>query len=198
MSDCSRQEEILRYWFGEGPEPEPRFMEWFRGTPEKDADIVGRFGDLLKQAEAGALDHWCATPMGRLALIILLDQFSRNAYRGKPETWANDPHVLQIALAGLDAGEVDDLHILHAGFFLMPLMHCEDPATHERSLVVFEALLKRGEGAEPNHAKGFYDSAVQHAGIVKRFGRYPHRNAILGRTSTAEELAFLEEPGSSF
>ncbi|MFT5584179.1 MAG: hypothetical protein ACI9VR_001764 [Cognaticolwellia sp.] len=187
--------DVLSFWYDSTPEQpsQKAQMGWWKKDADFDQGIRERFGATWEQAKSGALNHWSATPKGRLALIIVLDQFSRNLHRGSPLTWAQDPMALEQTLAALDAGE-DKLLAMYGRLFLyMPLEHAEDVAMQERSLACFQAMNNEFGGQ-----KNLVDYAEQHAAIVLRFGRFPHRNEVIGRESSAEELAFLKEPGSSF
>lgn len=174
---------ILKFWF---EEIEPR--QWWVVDPAFDARLRERFQPLLEQAAAGELSAWRATPAGRLAEVIVLDQFSRNMFRGTPRAFAQDPMALALSQEAVAAGAHEALPDVQRPFLLMPYMHSESRAVH--------AL------AEPLFARwcpgNSHDFERRHQAIIERFGRYPHRNAILGRESTAEELDFLQQPGSSF
>lgn len=186
---------ILAFWFDTTPEApsEAAQKRWWTKDPDFDALLRERFLDTWEQARAGALDHWTQTPSGRLALILVLDQFSRNMHRGSPLSWTQDPAAQRHCLAALAAGEDAGLP-KHARLFLyLPLEHAEDVALQERSMDCFRALV-----ADHPEEQMLLDYAARHAEIVVRFGRFPHRNSVIGRESTPEELAFLKEPNSSF
>ncbi len=189
--------DVLSFWFGpngpEGPVSDDIRARWWRKSDAFDDEIRQRFGDVHARACAGELDDWCETPRGRLALVIVLDQFSRNLHRGDPRSWAQDPVAQRHCVALIDAGGDRDLPPEGRAFLYMPLMHAEDRELQARSVAVFDAL-----GREHPHLAGLQNYALQHAAIVDRFGHFPHRNATLGRESTDEERAFLEQPGSSF
>lgn len=177
---------VLQFWFDD-ISPAQRW----KVDPAFDALIAERFGPVLVQAAAGALSTWRATPSGRLAEVIVLDQFSRNIHRGTPAAFAQDAQALALAEQAVAAGDAAPDAALSAterSFLLMPFMHSESAAVHARAEVLFEAL----------GLPDTLDFERRHRAIVERFGRYPHRNAILGRASTDEEQAFLSEPGSSF
>jgi len=174
---------VLDFWFAEcGPE------QWFKKDAALDATIAKRFGELYGQACAGALDHWTATPLGALALIVLIDQFSRNLNRDSPDAFDQNARACALVARALEAGFDRDMTPQQRKFLYMPLMHSEELADQDRCVA-----LMREAGLDEAH-----DFAVRHRGIVARFGRFPHRNAVLGRPSTAEEEAFLNQPGSSF
>jgi uncharacterized protein (DUF924 family) len=187
-------DEVLDFWLG-APDPSgdadaERIRRWFRGAPALDAEIRERFGAARDQALAGQLDDWAATPRGRRALIILLDQFTRNLYRNTPRAYEADPKALALALHGLDAGEAAGLGFYETLFLALPLGHAEDVALQRRNLATLEHKAAESPGgperyrAAVEHARGYLDQ-------ITRFGRFPHRNAILGRQSTAEEQSFL-------
>ena len=176
-------EDVLTYWFAPGPE---RTARWFRGDAATDADVRRRFASTLESAAHGELDGWAATPRGRLALIVVLDQFSRNVHRGTARAFAQDAHALALCVAGLARGDDRALAPEERAFFYLPLEHAEDAAMQARSVACFEAL-----AAEAPEQSGFVDYAREHRDVIARFGRFPHRNAILGRRSTPDEEAFL-------
>ena len=176
-------EAVLRFWF---VELEPR--DWWRKDPELDQRIASRFGALLETAAAGALVEWRTTPRGRLAEIIVLDQFSRNIHRGSAEAFANDALALRLAEEAVATGAALELPVEERRFVYMPYMHSESAAVHETAMRLFAT-----PGLEKN-----LDFERRHKAVIDRFGRFPHRNALLGRESTAEEIEFLKQPGSSF
>jgi uncharacterized protein (DUF924 family) len=176
---------VLDFWFRElAP------LQWFAGGAELDGVVRERFAALLEQARRGELDAWANTPRGRLALILVLDQFSRHVFRGRPEAFASDPKAQTLTREGLDAGMDQSLTSAERHFFYMPLMHAEDAELQALSVAKYSAL--RDEAAR------ILDFAEQHRSIVVRFGRFPHRNAVLERAATAEEQRFLESGGPTF
>lgn len=176
-------DDVLTFWFSDSTR-----KHWFARSDAFDASLRDRFGDLHTRAAAGQLDDWAATPRGALALVILLDQASRNLHRGTPGAFATDSAALRHARAAVDAGFDSGLSDEERLFFYLPFEHSEDLADQERSVALCASL-----------ATAMYrDYAVRHRDVVARFGRFPHRNAILGRESTPEELEFLKQPGSSF
>ena len=183
--------ELLDFWFGPPGSPErgqDRRM-WWEVDPAFDAELRRRFLGLHEAAAAGALDAWRATPEGALALILALDQLPRNMFRGAPRAYATDARALAVAKAALARDDDRGLPFELAKFFYLPLMHSEDVGDQRRCLALCEA---RPEGARTaEFARG-------HLAIVERFGRFPHRNALLGRKSTPEELEFLKQPDSSY
>lgn len=176
-------EAVLHFWF---VELEPR--DWWRKDPELDQRIASRFGALLETAASGALAAWRGTARGRLAEIIVLDQFSRNIHRGSAEAFANDALALRLAEEAVAAGADLELPVEERRFVYMPYMHSESAAVHEVAMRLFAT-----PGLEKN-----LDFERRHKAVIDRFGRFPHRNALLGRESTAEEIEFLKQPGSSF
>lgn len=174
---------VLDFWFNEiAP------AQWWRADPAFDELIRQRFGALHESALAGELFGWRVSAPGRLAEVIVLDQFSRNLHRGTARAFAADGIALVLAQEAVAAGADHELPPAQRAFLYLPYMHSESRSIH----VLAEQLL-RGEGLESNH-----ESELRHKAIIDRFGRYPHRNAALGRVSTAEEIAFLREPGSRF
>lgn len=185
-----RAREILAFWFG--PPPHGRRDVWFRKDPAFDAAILGTFGDDVEAALAGAFAGWCTTPHGALARVILLDQFTRNIYRDTARAFAGDAAALAMSIDAVARGFDRALGFYERWFLYMPFEHAEDPGMQQRSLELFGAL--SDEMGDP----GAVSWAEKHAAVIRRFGRYPHRNAILGRSSTPEEIVFLAEPGSGF
>lgn len=182
--------EILAFWFG--PEPHASRNVWFRKDSTFDAEIGRRFGPAVEAALAGAYREWTTTAQGTLARVLLLDQFPRNLFRDQPRSFAGDADALEMATAAVDSGGDRALDRYERWFLYMPFEHAEDRAAQERSLALFGALARETADA------GLLHWAEKHAEIIRRFGRFPHRNAILGRPSTPEETAFLREPGSRF
>jgi len=176
-------EDLLHFWFHD-----IRPRQWWAVDPAFDALIRQRFEATLHAAERGELHAWRRTPRGRLAEIIVLDQFSRNAYRGTARAFANDPMALVLAQEAVAGGHDQVLDATQRAFLYMPYMHSESLLVHEQAMRLFAA-----PGLEGN-----YDFELRHKAIIERFGRYPHRNAALGRESTVEEQAFLRQPGSQF
>lgn len=174
---------VLRFWF---EDTDPR--QWWKSDPDFDHLITQRFGALHAEAATSGLPDWRQNIQGRLAEIVVLDQFSRNIHRGTPAAFACDAQALHLAEQAIELGLAAGLPPVQRAFLYLPFMHSEDAAIHERAMVLFSE-----PGLEPNLA-----AEVKHKVIIDRFGRYPHRNAILGRESTAEEEAFLKLPGSSF
>lgn len=195
-------EVVLDFWFGrleaETPLPAERFRLWFGGGAQTDRLVAERFSRDVEKAAAGSYDGWRATPRGTLALLLLLDQFPRNIYRGTPRAYAYDARARTVCLEGLAADQDRPLLTVERAFFYLPLEHAEDPLLQERSVTAFAGLLREAPEALREMCRGFLDYAERHRAIIARFGRFPHRNAVLGRRSSAGEEAFLREPGSSF
>jgi uncharacterized protein (DUF924 family) len=183
--------EVLDFWFGREGEPGyGEFREaWFTKDPEFDQRVRDRFEALHQAAAAGELDDWKEEARSCLALVILLDQLPRNMYRGDPRSYATDYKAQETAEHAVDRAFDRELPAFQRMFLYMPFMHSEDLAHQRRSVELFRAL-----GGE-NDATGY---AVRHMEIVERFGRFPHRNEVLGRQTTPEEAEFLTQPGSSF
>lgn len=175
--------EVHDFWFDT---LKPR--DWFTASDRLDRRIAAEFGALIPAARAGTLDFWRISPTGRLAEILVLDQFSRNVFRGRAEAFAGDELALDLAKQAIAAGAARELPARERAFIYMPFMHSESLAEHDRALELFS------ETGLENQLKHEH----QHRAVLERFGRYPQRNAALGRTSTAEEDAFLAEPGSGF
>jgi uncharacterized protein (DUF924 family)/predicted GNAT family acetyltransferase len=186
---------VLNYWFGAlgSPDDQQIRMLWFKKSDATDAEIIDRFGPLIEQALAGGLRDWEATPLGRLARILLLDQFTRNSFRNCGRAFAGDVLGLPAAFELLDSAAFAQLEPLQRWFALLPLEHAEDRTIQQRSVTEFAAL-----AAVDARLANALDYAHRHQAVIERFGRFPHRNALLGRESSAEELAYLAQPGSGF
>lgn len=174
---------VLRFWF-----EETRPAQQWQADPAFDAVVRDRFAAVHRAATRGELSHWRSQPAGRLAELVVLDQFSRNLHRGTALAFAADPMALALAQEAVAGAHDKALPPAQRLFVYMPYMHSESPLIHEMAVPLFEAL-----GLPTN-----LDFELRHKAIIDRFGRYPHRNAALGRVSTEEELRFLEQPGSGF
>ena len=174
---------VIEFWF-ERLSPK----DWWRKNEALDAKILQEFKLLHEQVSAGEKAGWRESDAGRLAEVIVLDQFSRNMFRGRPDSFAFDPLALELTRLAVSAGTAGRLDRQRVSFLLMPYMHSESLQDHDEGLPLFEQY------CEP----GTVDFERRHRDIIEKFGRYPHRNQILGRHSSAEEQAFLEQPGSSF
>ncbi len=195
------QNAVLDFWFGAEPDDgvvaERQAPLWWSKDPGADATIRARFGNLIEAAGAGELD-WVGTPAGRLAHILVADQFSRVIHRGTPLAFALDPLARRLCREGIEHGDDRRLRAIERVFFYLPFEHSEELADQERSVELYRRLAADVEASLRPVFEGYLEYAVRHREIVARFGRFPHRNAVLGRVSTAEETAFLTEPGSSF
>lgn len=203
-----RAQDVLNFWFGGDPlapdQITQRMRLWFGGDdpPElcllRDELVAERFGKMVKAAAAGTLDAWAASPHRLLALILLLDQFPRNVYRGSAEAFAQDERALSLALSGMQTGADAALTPVHRVFFYMPLQHAESPDIQDESVAAFRCLADEA----PAEHRGIFQACLKfaqlHQRIVARFGRFPHRNRLLGRSSSESELAFLRDEAASF
>jgi uncharacterized protein (DUF924 family) len=176
-------EEVLRFWFEEvSPD------NWWSAEAAFDVEVVSRFGSLLLQASQGELHEWREAPKGRLAEIIVLDQFSRNIYRGTPKAFSQDAVALVLSQEAVRTGIQESLSPVEMSFVLMPFMHSESARIHVQAERLFR------EHAPASN----YEFELKHKAIIDRFARYPHRNAVLGRASTEDEQEFLKERGAQF
>jgi uncharacterized protein (DUF924 family) len=194
-------EPVLQFWFGAGSATEiaKRQAElWWGKSPATDASIRDRFAALRELAVQGELDAWEESSRGRLALILLVDQMSRNIYRDRPEAFTYDYLSQEWCLDGLDLGADEALQPIERVFFYLPLEHSESRVDQARAVALLTELAARVPEAQRELFAYYLDFAKQHQRIIERFDRFPHRNNILGRVSTAAEAAFLLEPGSSF
>ena len=194
---------VHEFWFGaldaRGRADREHTARWFKRDAEFDRLIGERFGALHAAAARGEQDAWCATARGRLSLVIVLDQFSRNLYRGDKKSFACDPRALAVARACVALGQDLTLVLDERGFLYMPFMHSEALADQDRCVELFTRLRdEQTDDESKKYVGNSLDFAERHRAIVQRFGRFPHRNAMLGRSSTAEEVEFLKQPGSSF
>jgi len=194
MSDCI--DEIHEFWFGEldntGMPVENRNPLWFKKDEALDAELRQRFGVWLERGIAGELDHWTNSDRGLVALVVLLDQFSRNIYRDTALAFAADPKALDLALQTVSNGRHLDLPRVHRAFLYMPLEHAEDIAMQEQCVYLFSELARESDHELLN---GFERYAAAHKDVIALFGRFPHRNPLLGRQSTEQELEYLEQHG---
>jgi len=192
--DPALPEEVLEFWFGapgDAASGQPR-KAWFAKDAAFDRACLDRFGATHAAARAHRLDHWQDSPAGALALTIVLDQLSRNIFRGTPQAFAQDAQALTVAALAIARGFDAALPPLQRMFLYLPYEHSEDAAAQARSVELFETLRGHAYLDEP------IDYAHRHREVIERFGRFPHRNDILGRPSSAEELAYLGAPGSGF
>ena len=183
---------LLDFWFGDDSGDAPRAARqaplWWGKSSETDALLTHRFGELAQGAAEGELAHWAEVPVGRLALILLLDQLPRNIHRGTPAAFAQDAMALVLSQEATRTPEFAEMTQQENNFLLMPMMHSESTVIHQAAECLF-----RKYGSDES-----YQFELKHKAIIDAFGRYPHRNAVLGRASTEAERAFLSQPGSSF
>jgi uncharacterized protein (DUF924 family) len=201
----ARPQEILLYWFGPRPYSatgiQPCTRLWFGAQsapeliPQADELIRERFGDTMRAAESGQLTAWDSSPRRRLALIVVLDQFSRHCYRGGPQAYAQDHAALALSVSGLMIGADSGLDPLERIFFYMPLQHAESLDVQEESVAAYRRLLAEASAEFKSVFDAALTSAIGHRDTIARFGRFPYRNAVLGRDSTAEETEWLAEGG---
>lgn len=198
----SELETVLRFWFGTTQSAvdiaQRQEALWWKGGADTDAEIGRRFGELRQRAIQGELGDWLDSARGRLAAIILVDQFSRNVHRGRPEAFAQDGLARRWCLEALSQQADQALRPIERVFVYLPLEHSESRADQAQSVQLFEQLVREVPAEEQTLFEFYAGYARAHRDVIERFGRFPHRNAILGRPSTAEELAFLQQPGSSF
>lgn len=186
-------EDVLTFWFQDPTgQTATNRKEWFTRDPTFDQEIRDRFLPLYEQAASGQLEPWQATAPGTLALILVLDQFPRNLFRGDPRSFATDGQALALTQAAIARGFDQALPLIQRWFVYLPLMHSEDLEMQNQSVAVFQQF------EHDPATQSSYPYAIKHRDVIQQFGRFPHRNAILGRASTPAEVAFLQQPGSSF
>lgn len=200
--DQIRIDAILSFWFMEhalsAPQIDGRMDTWFGEDPIFDEEIAKEFADDVEKASEGKLDHWAHEPRGRLALILLLDQFRRNIYRNSPEAFAKDKAALKLCVEGAMEKKDKGLAPIHRVFFYMPLQHAESRKVQTQSRKIYQRL---AEAVSPTYKETFETIAQfadLHADIVERFGRFPHRNSLLDRENTAEEEEYLASDSPTF
>ena len=193
---------VLDFWFSGGDRNtltvDSRMDRWFSSDDDLDDRIESHFGDLVQRASEGKLDVWAAEPEGRLALIIVLDQFRRNIYRGKPEAFATDSKALKLCVEGTMAGVHKQLSAEQRIFFFMPLQHAESLKVQDKSVSIYNALAESVSGTLRETFATCAHFAELHRDIVAEFGRFPHRNAILGRENSDAESTYLSGEAPSF
>lgn len=193
---------VLDFWFQPGTMDQPtidsRMDRWFTTDAVTDAVIRTEFGPLVEKASKGQLDGWGATPEGRLALILLLDQFRRHIYRGTPKAFSRDPHALKLCVEGAMNGDYKTLNPFQQAFFFMPLQHTESLKIQERSAKIYAGMVSGVSGTLKATFATFAQFAELHHDIIESFGRFPHRNKVLGRPNTPEEAEYLESGGPAF
>lgn len=202
MTTPTRIDAILDYWLGHERGGHnfdaARIKFWFRADPDVDSYIRAHFEPDVLRAARGELEDWKQTPAGWLALIILLDQFPRNIYRGTPGAYTHDAQAHALSVEGIEREIDKKLSPIERVFFYLPLEHTEDPTTQMLSVCMFGELMDAIAPQQRAYYQTFYDYAVAHRDVIQRFGRFPDLNAILGRVSTPEEIEFLKQPGSVF
>ena len=176
-------QDLIDFWFAESSK-----ARWYQSTHDFDQQCLDRFGKLVEAASAGRLDQWAETPSGALALCLLLDQMPRNIYRSTPKAFQSDPKALSTATDAIERGFDQELDLEKRPFLYLPFMHSEALAAQERSISLSKTL---GNEEAVKHA-------IEHADTIRRFGRFPHRNAILGRVSTDEEKAYLKSGAKTY
>ena len=195
-------ESVLEFWFGRGQSAteiaEQKSPLWWSKNEQMDREITRRFTATTEAAADGKLGDWAETPRGLLALIISTDQFPRNMYRNTPAAFSRDPLALALAQTAVDSGATQRLTPIQRVFAYLPFEHSEEPPEQQRSVALYQALAASVDATETDLFNDYCEFARKHQEIIQRFGRFPHRNEILGRVSSDEEVAFLAEPGSSF
>ena len=199
---ADKKDELLQFWFGDDQDDaavaKAQAKLWWGHRAEIDEMLQANFGAAASAAAANVLDHWTGSPRGRLALILLLDQLPRAIHRGTPAAFAQDARARVVAEQGLDSGADLLLRPIERLFFYLPFEHSEDLVDQDRSVGLYGELLTAVPTVHRETFSSFLDYAVKHRDVIRQFGRFPHRNQILGRESTPEEKTFLEQPGSSF
>lgn len=200
--DRARIESILSFWFEEkglgGPQLDARMDTWFGENPDFDKEIERRFSEDVRRASDGKLNHWAEDPRGRLALILLLDQFRRNIYRSSAKAFALDKVALKLCVEGAMEKKDKSLTPIERVFFYMPLQHAESRKVQAKSADIYNRL---ADAVSPTYRETFQtiaQFAELHRDIVERFGRFPHRNALLGRHNTPEEDEYLANDAPEF
>jgi uncharacterized protein (DUF924 family) len=205
LTEASSLDEVLRFWFGDGDDQvaiaKRQADLWWNRSAGADAEIRARFGTLRGRAVRGELDGWTPTGRGRLGLIILVDQMSRHMFRDEAEAFRHDPMAREWCATGIELRADEELGLIERVFFYVPLEHSESRDDQARSVDLY-VQLKNSIPASQRELFSifllFELSARRHRAVVDRFGRFPHRNRALGRPSSQEEIAFLQQPGSSF
>lgn len=197
-----RTEEILKFWFAETPRDafkiDGRMALWFGDDESQDEKIRSRFSEDIEKASAGELDHWADTPRGRLALIILLDQFRRNIFRRSKDAYLLDHQVLKLTIKGMELGHDRQLEPVERAFFYMPMQHSESLKVQDFSVRTFNNLAETVKPTLRATFSTFSQFAELHRDIVAQFNRFPHRNEVLGRKNTPEEEAYLDASPPDF
>lgn len=197
-------DEVIAFWFGTDEVPAASIVErWYKKDPAFDAEIQNRFGALHAAAKDGELSDWRGSARGDLALLVVLDQFSRNLFRDDPLAFQHDAAALTVARELLRSNRSRALTLAQRCVTLLPFQHAEDAAVQAEGVAAYTALVAEARTAQAPESilkvlESSLDYAKRHQAVIDRFGRFPHRNQVLGRASTGEELEFLKQPGSSF
>ncbi|UCG73974.1 MAG: DUF924 domain-containing protein [Chromatiales bacterium] len=199
---AAEYEDVLSFWFDgceqDAPHIDARMDRWFGNDARLDDEIGERFGTLVAQASNGKLDHWADEPRGRLALIILIDQFRRNIHRGTAEAFSRDGQALKFCVDGIVNRAYKKLRPEEQIFFFMPLQHAESSKLQDKSVSIYRALANKVSETQRETFMTTAQFAELHRDIVEQFGRFPHRNRVLGRENTEAEEAYLANEGVSF
>ena len=201
-NEADPAEELVELWFADATESgaalDAQCRMWFDGSSGVDAWLRQRFGHLLERADRGELRAWTERPRSCLALVIALDQLPRHLFRGMPRAFAYDAMALEVARSALERRFDRSLHPVQAAFLYLPLEHAEDPAMQDRSVQLFRSLVARGEPEIRPTLELFASYAERHRAVIQRFGRFPHRNRLLGRRPTGAEERYLADGGETF
>jgi uncharacterized protein (DUF924 family) len=202
MSEAVDFKQVLDFWFGNADSDleilEQKSSLWWKKDADLDAEMAERFSATLDGLVAGELSGWGKKPESLLAMIVLADQFSRNIYRDTEKAFAQDELALALTLQGLETRIDLQLGKIHRIFFYMPLEHSENLSVQDRSIEMYRELYESAPEDLKVTIKGDLDYAILHREVIEKFGRYPHRNVILNRNSTDEEIEYLKQPGSGF
>jgi len=195
-------DEILKFWFDDAPHSPDAAAErnpfWFQANDEFDREIWSMFADSVGDAASGLYDAWAEQPDGRLALILLLDQFPRNMYRGTAEVYRYDVRALAVAREGVQLDHLAGLSVPEQAFFLMPFQHSENLATQKAGIELYKKTAASAPEEWREIAEGYRDFAILHHDIIEQFGRFPHRNKVMGRNPTPGEIEYLASGGDTF
>lgn len=201
-SPVATADDVLAFWFGtldaDGLADRAMSQRWWKKDAGFDQQIRERFSGTYNAVAAGLCEAWLASPSGRLAYIIVLDQLSRNMFRDDAKMYQADASAQRVAMEGIENGDHEKLAWAERAFFYMPLMHAEDLDSQDTCLALFERLVEQAPPNVASRMEGNIKACHAHRAIIERFGRFPHRNRILSRTSTPQEEVFLTQPGSSF
>lgn len=202
MTDDVRAQALIDFWFGDASSAPAAARErnkiWFQATASFDDVLRSRYGDLPSRLQAGEFTNWGSTPRTGLARILAFDQIPRNIFRGTPAAFAFDALARRAALEFIERGEDQALHPIEAVFVYLPFEHAEDEALQRRSVDLFRALLARAPADLSDLFESYLDYAERHRKVIVEFGRFPHRNATIGRPATPAEIAYLEGGGQRF